>query len=41
MPRDCTLVPLLDDRFALWAAAEAHAALETRATVGKVVLVRG
>jgi NADPH2:quinone reductase len=38
---DGSLAPLLDDRFALSAAAEAHAALEARATVGKVVLVRG
>jgi NADPH2:quinone reductase len=38
---DGSLVPLLDDRFALSAAAAAHAALEARGTVGKVVLVRG
>jgi NADPH2:quinone reductase len=35
------LRPLLDDRFSLDRAAEAHAALEGRGTVGKVVLVRG
>jgi NADPH2:quinone reductase len=34
------LVPLVDDRFTLARAAEAHAALEGRGTVGKVVLVR-
>ncbi len=34
------LVPVLDERFALHRAADAHAALEARATVGKVVLVR-
>jgi NADPH2:quinone reductase len=34
------LVPVLDRSFSLARAAEAHAALEARATVGKVVLVR-
>ena len=34
------LVPVLDERFTLARAAEAHAALEGRGTVGKVVLVR-
>jgi NADPH:quinone reductase len=35
------LRPLLDDRFSLERAAEAHLALESRKTVGKVLLVRG
>jgi NADPH:quinone reductase len=34
------LTPVLDERFTLARAAEAHAALEARGTVGKVVLVR-
>jgi NADPH:quinone reductase len=34
------LTPVLDERFTLARAAEAHAALESRRTVGKVVLVR-
>jgi NADPH2:quinone reductase len=34
------LVPVLDERFALARAADAHAAMEQRRTVGKVVLVR-
>jgi len=34
------LVPVVDDHFRLAQAAEAHAALEARDTVGKVVLVR-
>jgi NADPH2:quinone reductase len=34
------LVPLVDDRFTLARAAEAHTALEGRGTMGKVVLVR-
>jgi NADPH:quinone reductase len=34
------LEPVLDERFTLARAAEAHAALEARGTVGKVVLVR-